>query len=112
MRLLKNPIRAKINSHEAFPWNGHEPCVKLFMDCTDQIPSLTFYDYRGYVIGAWARPELTKGSTSIGVVYKRDKFGSMIQVQRIEGKLLESKEQAEKHGIELCKEWIDKQFKV
>ena len=33
----------------------------------------------------------------------------MIQVQRIEGKLFESKEQAEQHGIELCKEWIDKQ---
>ena len=87
---------------------GHGPCVKLFMDRTNQIPSLTFYEYRGYVIGAWARPELTKESTSIGVVYKGDKFGSMIQVQKIEGKSFESKEQAEKHGIELCKEWIDK----
>ena len=48
-------------------------------------------------------------ATSVGMFYKRDKFGSMIQVQRIEGKLFESKEQAEQHGIELCKEWIDKQ---
>jgi hypothetical protein len=79
-----------------------------FVACTDQIPALTFYEYRGYVIGAWARPELTGGSTSIGAVYQRDKFGSMIQVQRIEDKLFESKEQAEQHGIELCKEWIDK----
>ena len=79
-----------------------------FVDCTNPIPSLTFYEYRGYVIGGWARPELTKGSTSIGVVYKRDKFGSLIQVHRIEGTLYESKEQAEQHGIELCKEWIDK----
>jgi hypothetical protein len=86
--------------------------VQLFMACTKQIPSLTLYEYRGYVIGAWARPELTKGSTSIGVVYKRDKFGSMIRVRRIEGKLFESKEQAEQHGVELCKEWIDKQFRV
>jgi hypothetical protein len=78
-----------------------------FMDCTNPIPSLTFYEYRGYVIGGWARPELTKGSTSIGVVYNRDKFGSLIQVHRIEGTLYESKEQAEQHGIELCKEWID-----
>jgi hypothetical protein len=84
-------------------------CVKLFMDRTNQIPSLTFYEYNGYVIGAWARPELRKGSTSIGVVYKRDKFGSLIQVQRIEGELFESKEQAEQHGVELCKEWIDNQ---
>ena len=81
------------------------------MDCTNPIPSLTFYEYRGYVIGGWARPELTKGSTSIGVVYKRDKFGSLIQVHRIEGTLYESyesKEQAEQHGVELCKEWIDR----
>jgi hypothetical protein len=92
--------------------NGHRLCVKLFMAWTNQIPSLTFYEYRGYVIGAWARPELTKGYTSIGVVYKRDKFGSLIRVRRIEGKLLESKEQAEQHGVELCKEWIDKQFRV
>jgi hypothetical protein len=88
--------------------NGHGPCVTLFMDRTNQIPSLTFYGYRGYIIGAWARPELTKGCTSVGVVYKRDKFGSMIQVQRIEGKSFKNKEQAEQHGLELCKEWIDK----
>jgi hypothetical protein len=67
-----------------------------------------FYEYRGYVIAGWARPELTKGSTSIGVVYKRDKFGSLIRVHRIEGKLFENKEQAEQHGKELCKDWIDK----
>ena len=77
------------------------------MDYTDQIPSLTFYEYGGFVIGAWARSELA-GSTSVGVVYKRDKFGSMIQVQRIEGKLFENKKQAEQHGVELCKDWIDK----
>ena len=82
------------------------------MACTDQIPSLTFYQYRGYVIGSWARPESTKGRTSIGVVYKPDKFGSMIRMRRIEGELFESKEQAEQHGLELCKEWIDGQFRV
>ncbi len=78
------------------------------MDHTNQIPSLTFCEYGGFVIGAWARPESAKGSTSVGVVFKRDKFGSMIQVQRIEGKLFENKEQAEQHGVELCKDWIDK----
>jgi hypothetical protein len=77
------------------------------MDRTNQIPSLTLYEYNGYVIGAWARPELARGSTSIGVVYKRDKFGSMIQVQRIEGELFDSQEQAEQHGLQLCKDWID-----
>ena len=107
--LLKNRPHAKTYYLWAFPPNGHVFCVKLFMDLTDQIPSLTFYEYRGYVIGAWARPELRKGSTSIGVVYKREQFGSIIQVQRIEGKLFDSKVQAEQHGVELCKEWVDKQ---
>ena len=88
--------------------NWHRGCVPLFMNHTNEIPSLTFYEYSGFVIGAWARPESAKGSTSVGVVFKRDKFGSMIQVQRIEGKLFENKEQAEKHGVELCKDWIDK----
>jgi hypothetical protein len=71
------------------------------------IPVLTSYEYRSYIIGAWARPE--PADTSVGIVYNRDQPGSIIQVQRIEGKLFESKEQAEQHGIELCKEWIDKQ---
>jgi hypothetical protein len=78
------------------------------MQLTTQIPSLTSYDYRGYVIGAWARPELKKGSTSFGVVCNRDKFDLMIQVQRIERKLFANKEEAERHGLELCKNWIDR----
>jgi hypothetical protein len=73
------------------------------------IPVLTAYEYRGYIIGAWARPEFTNGSTSVGIVYERGRLGSIIQVQRIVGELFETKEQAEQHGVELCKEWIDKQ---
>src|SRR5262249_24618041 len=34
------------------------------------IPALTAYEYRGYIITAWARPEFTKGFTSGGIVYK------------------------------------------
>ncbi len=73
------------------------------------IPALTVYEYRGYIISAWARPEFTNGSTSVGIVYERDQFGSIIQVKRIEGRSFESKEEAERHGLELCKEWIDEQ---
>ena len=73
------------------------------------VPAVTAYEYRGYIISAWARPELTNGSTSIGIVYERNQSGSIIQVQRIEGELFATKEQAEQHGLELCKEWIDKQ---
>ena len=73
------------------------------------IPALTAYEYRGYIISAWARPESTNGSTSVGIVYERGEFGSIIQVQRIEGELFETKEQAEQYGIELCEDWVDKQ---
>jgi hypothetical protein len=73
------------------------------------IPALSVYEYQGYIISAWARPESTNGSTSIGVVYKQGERGSIIQVQRIEGELFETKAQAEQHGVELCKEWIYKQ---
>ena len=75
------------------------------------IPSLAAYEYRGYVLSAWARPELTNGFTSIGIVYRRVQLGSIIQAQRIEGKLFEKKEQAE-HGVDLCKEWVDNQFRL
>ena len=73
------------------------------------IPALIAYEYRGYIISAWARPESTNGYTSVGIVYERGQFGTIIQVQRIEGELFETKEQAEQHGVELCKEWIDKE---
>ena len=73
------------------------------------IPALTAYEHRGYLISAWARPEFANGFTSVGIVYQRGRFGSIIQVHRIEGELFETKEQAEQHGVELCKEWIDKQ---
>jgi len=56
-----------------------------------------------------SRPEFTNGSTSVGIVHKQNRLGSIIQVQRIEGQLFESKEEAEQHGLELCKEWIDEQ---
>ena len=70
------------------------------------IPALPAYEYAGYIICAWARPEFTNGSTSVGIVYERGQFGSITQVQRIESELFESKERAERYGLELCKEWI------
>ena len=76
------------------------------------IPALTAYEYRGYLISAWARPEFANGSTSVGIVYKRGRLGSIIQVQRIEGELFETNEQAEEHGVELCKKWVNKQVIV
>jgi hypothetical protein len=82
--------------------------TKVFVD--DSSP-LTAYEYRGFIITVWARPELAHGSTSVGIIYKRDQLGSIFQVQTIEGKLFERKEQAERHGVDLCKQWVDLQFR-
>src|SRR5215510_1181551 len=49
------------------------------------IPALTAYEYRDYIISAWARPESANSSTSVGIVYEREQLGSIIQVHRIEG---------------------------
>ena len=72
------------------------------------IPALTAYEYRGYIISAWARPEFTNVYTSVGNVYEHGQSKSIIQIQRIEGDCFETKEQAEQYGLELCKKWIDK----
>jgi hypothetical protein len=79
-----------------------------FLNFSDIIPPLTAYEYKGHIISGWPRPETTNGFTSVGITYERDRLGSMIQIKRIEGELFETKEQAEQHGIELCKEWIDR----
>jgi hypothetical protein len=73
------------------------------------IPALPAYEYGGYIISAWARPEFGNGSTSVGIVYEQGQCGSIVQVQRIEGEFFVSKEQAERHALERCKEWVDKQ---
>jgi hypothetical protein len=106
---------AKLNSHYGINSGGIVCFSKVavmkewsFLNAS-YIPALTAYEYRGYIISAWARPESTNGSTSVGIVYDRGQFETIIQVQRIEGELFETKEQAEQHGVELCKEWIDKQ---
>jgi hypothetical protein len=76
------------------------------------VSALTAYEYRGYIITVGARPELNHGSASIGIVYKEDQLGSVIQVQRIEGKLFEREEISEQHGVDLCKQWVDEQFRL
>jgi hypothetical protein len=106
---------AKLSSHYGIN-SGGIVCfnkVAVMKECSflnaSYIPALTAYEYRGYIISAWARPESTNGYTSVCIVYERSKVGAIIQVQRIEGELLKTKEQAEQHGLQLCKEWIDRQ---
>jgi hypothetical protein len=67
-------------------------------------------EYKGFHISAWARPEYGKGSAAVGIVCKPTRMGSIVEVKRIEGQSFESKEEAERHGLELCKEWIYKRL--
>jgi hypothetical protein len=76
------------------------------------IRALPAYEYRAISSADGQDLNWRTGSTSVGIVYERNKLGSIIQVQRIEDELFESKEQAEQHGLELCKEWIDKQSRA
>jgi len=36
------------------------------------------------------------------------RLSSIVEVKRLEGSAFHSKEAAERHGLKLCKEWIDK----
>ena len=82
-----------------------EPLTKIFLNGSF-IPVLTAYEYRDYIIMTWARPE-SNGYTSVGIVCKRDEFGAITKIHGIEGVLFGIKEQAEHHGVELGKAWID-----
>src|SRR5262245_3593752 len=55
------------------------------------IPALTAYEYRGYIITAWARPEFPNGSTSVGIVYKGEQLGSITQVKESRASYLKVK---------------------
>ena len=60
--LYEIPFTVSYYYHKFKSQNWHRRCLPLFMDDTNQIPSLTFYEYGGFIIGAWARPESAKGS--------------------------------------------------
>ena len=44
----------------------------------------------------------------VGTVYRNGCAGSIIEVVRIEGKIFMTMKEAEAHGLELAKEWVDK----
>ena len=45
---------------------------------------------------------------SQGTILGPGRLSSIVEVKRIEGPIFNSKEEAEQHGVELCKDWIDK----
>jgi len=45
---------------------------------------------------------------SQGIVLRPGRLSSIVEVRRIKGPTFNSKEAAEHHAIQLCKDWIDK----
>jgi hypothetical protein len=66
--------------------------------------------YKGFKIGGSSIPMIMAGWESLGTVYRNGRTGSMIEVARIEGKLFETMKEAEHHGLELAREWVDRRW--
>jgi hypothetical protein len=66
--------------------------------------------YKGFLIDGSAVPTFATGFDwySQGIILRPARVGSIVEVKRIEGPIFSSKEAAEQHGLELCKDWIDK----
>jgi hypothetical protein len=41
-------------------------------------------------------------------VYRNGRAGSIIEVARIEGKIFKTMKEAEAHGLELARDWVDR----
>jgi hypothetical protein len=63
--------------------------------------------YKGFKIGGSSNPISMSGCESLGTVYRNGRTGSMIEVARIKGKIFETMKEAEDHGLELAREWVD-----
>jgi hypothetical protein len=65
--------------------------------------------YRGFLIAGSAVPRFATGfdCDSQGIIFHSGRLGSIVEITRIEGPIVNSKEAAEEHSLELCKDWID-----
>ena len=66
--------------------------------------------YKGYKISGESSPSYGEGCHSLGTVYRNGRAGSIVQVARVEGKVFKTMKEAEAHGLELAKEWVDKRW--
>ncbi len=67
---------------------------------------------KGYKITGSSTPMYMEGCESLGSVCKPGRSGSVIEVARIEGKIFKTMKEAEAHGLELARDWVDKQTTV
>jgi hypothetical protein len=66
--------------------------------------------YKGFLISGSAVPTFAARFDwySQGTILRPGRLGSIVEIQRIQGPIFNSKEVAEEHGLKLCKDWIDK----
>jgi hypothetical protein len=66
--------------------------------------------YKGFLITGSAMPTFATGFDwySLGTILRPGRLSSIVEVKRIEGPIFNSKEAAEAHGLQLCKDWIDR----
>jgi hypothetical protein len=64
-------------------------------------------EYKGYKISSSSTPMYMEGCESLGSVCKPGRNGSVIEIARIEGKIFKTMKEAEAHGLELAREWVD-----
>ena len=67
-------------------------------------------EYKGYKISGTSTPIYMEGCELRGSVFKPARAGSIIELARIEGKIFKTIKEAEAHGLELAKEWVDKRW--
>jgi hypothetical protein len=65
--------------------------------------------YKGFLIDGSAVPTFATGFDwySQGIILRPGRLTSIVEVKHIEGRVFNSKEAAEQHGLQLCKDWID-----
>jgi hypothetical protein len=67
--------------------------------------------YKGHPIYGIAVPALEQGWCSRGLVFDRD-LTQTIEIKRIDSPadlIFKARQQAEEHGLKLCRDWIDEQ---
>src|SRR5262245_22595975 len=70
--------------------------------------------YRGFLIAGSAVPRFATGFDwdSHGIIFRSGRPGSTIEIKRIKGPVVNSKDAAEEHGLKLCKDWVDDRLTV
>jgi hypothetical protein len=68
--------------------------------------------YKDFLISSSPVPTFVTGFQwySQGTILRVGRLSSIIVVNRIQGPIFDSKEEAEQHGLQLCKDWIDKRL--